>query len=43
MQEENPASSCSEAEADHLDNLLDGALRETFHASDRIAITVDKL
>jgi hypothetical protein len=32
----------SEAEAVHLDNLLDEALRETFPASDPIAITIDK-
>jgi hypothetical protein len=32
----------STAEAAHLDNLLDEALRETFPASDPIAITVDK-
>ena len=31
----------SEAEAAHLDKLLDDALRETFPASDPIAITID--
>jgi hypothetical protein len=36
------ASSHSKAEAAHLDNLLDEALRETFPASDPIAITIDK-
>jgi hypothetical protein len=36
------ALSHSKAEAAHLDNLLDEALRETFPASDPIAITVDK-
>ena len=35
------ASSHSKAEAAHLDNLLDEALRETFPASDPIAITID--
>jgi hypothetical protein len=38
----HPASSRSKAEAAHLDNLLDEALRETFPASDPIAITMDK-
>jgi hypothetical protein len=37
-----PALSRSKTEAAHLDNLLDEALRETFPASDPIAITVDK-
>jgi hypothetical protein len=37
------ASSCSEAEAANLDNLLDEAQRVTFRASDPIAITLDKL
>jgi hypothetical protein len=37
-----PALSRSKAEAAHLDNLLDEALRETFPASDPIAIIVDK-
>jgi hypothetical protein len=37
-----PALGRSKAEAAHLDNLLDEALRETFPASDPIAITVDK-
>jgi hypothetical protein len=32
----------SEAEAAHLDKLLDDALRETFPASDPIAICVDR-
>jgi hypothetical protein len=32
----------SEAEATHLDKLLYDALRETFPASDPIAITIDK-
>jgi len=32
----------SEAEAAHLDTLLDDALRETFPASDPIAICVDR-
>jgi hypothetical protein len=32
----------SEAEAAHLDHLLDEALLETFPASDAIAITIDK-
>jgi hypothetical protein len=36
------ASSRSETEAAHLDNLLDEALWETFPASDPIAITIDK-
>jgi hypothetical protein len=31
----------SAAEAAHLDKLLDDALRETFPASDPIAITID--
>jgi hypothetical protein len=37
-----PGLKRSEAEAVHLDNLLDEALRETFPASDPIAITIDK-
>jgi hypothetical protein len=37
-----PGLKHSEAEAVHLDNLLDEALRETFPASDPIAITIDK-
>jgi len=32
----------SEPDAEHLDNMLDEALRETFPASDPIAITIDK-
>lgn len=32
----------SKSEAAHLDNLLDEALRETFPASDPIAITIDR-
>jgi hypothetical protein len=32
----------SEPEAAHLDKMLDEALRETFPASDPIAITIDK-
>jgi hypothetical protein len=31
-----------EPDAEHLDNMLDKALRETFPASDPIAITIDK-
>jgi hypothetical protein len=37
-----PALSRGKAEAAHLDNMLDEALRETFPASDPIAIIVDK-
>ena len=37
-----PALGRSKAEAAHLDDLLDEALRETFPASDPIAITIDK-
>jgi hypothetical protein len=37
------ASSRAKAHAAHLDGLLDEALRETFPASDPVAITVDKL
>jgi hypothetical protein len=32
----------SEPDAEHLDKMLDEALRETFPASDPIAITIDK-
>jgi hypothetical protein len=32
----------SEPDAGHLDKMLDEALRETFPASDPIAITIDK-
>jgi hypothetical protein len=38
----HPGLSRSKAEAAHLDNLLDEALRETFPASDPIAIAIDK-
>jgi hypothetical protein len=37
-----PGQKRSEAEAVHVDNLLDEALRETFPASDPIAITIEK-
>jgi hypothetical protein len=37
-----PGLKRNEAETVHLDNLLDEALRETFPASDPIAITVHK-
>jgi hypothetical protein len=35
-------SRLSDSEAVHLDRLLDEALRETFPASDPIAITIDR-
>jgi hypothetical protein len=40
--QKRPGLKRSEAEAVHLDSLLDEALRETFPASDPIAITIDK-
>jgi hypothetical protein len=40
--EEGERRRLSEAEAAHLDALLDDALRETFPASDPIAICVDR-
>jgi hypothetical protein len=42
LRKKHSASSRSESEAAHLDNLLDEALRETFPASDPIAIAIDR-
>src|ERR1700760_767225 len=42
LQKRNRRPGLSRSEAAHLDRLLDEALRETFPASDPIAITVEK-
>jgi hypothetical protein len=41
MRAPRPEGRC-EPDAEHLDKMLDEALRETFPASDPIAITIDK-
>jgi hypothetical protein len=43
LQKRNRRPGLSRSEAVHLDKLLDEALRETFPASDPIAITVEKV
>jgi hypothetical protein len=42
LRKRNRRTGLSRSEAAHLDKLLDEALRETFPASDPIAITVEK-